>query len=67
MIKIFAYLGNVVRMEGEERSHFYPYFWIVGNVSKCLLGLLVGGDKHVQGIGTCCFRAVSHLCHFDMC
>ena len=36
------------------------------NVSKHLLDLLLGGDKQVQGIGTCCFRAVNQPCHFDM-
>ena len=37
------------------------------NVSKCLLDLLVGGDKQVQGIGACCFRAVNQPCDFDTC
>ena len=30
-----------------------------GNVSKCLLDLLYGGNKWVQGIGTCWYRAVN--------
>ena len=38
-----------------------------GNISKHLLDLLGGGDKWIQGIGSCCFRAVNQPCHFDSC
>ena len=38
-----------------------------GNVSKCLLDLLGGRDKLVQGTGDHCSRAVNQLHHFDTC
>ena len=38
-----------------------------GNIFKCLLDLLRGRDKWVQGIGACCFGAVNQPCNFDIC